>query len=158
VIEKYGVDAPLVHKKVYQEQNVIVMPNPDGPDDVVYYDFSEFAGLGGAPGRGGNSVFAGHVDWSRGNCKNGTVSPPCEAVFWHVNDLRPGDEVDLVVGGQNLKYRVVANHPVHAETGDWFSVVAAREQESITLITCSGDFNRQTREYSHRQVVVAIRI
>jgi LPXTG-site transpeptidase (sortase) family protein len=156
VISKYGVNAPLTYKTVGPDGQ---MPNPNGADDVAYYNFSGFApGFGGAPGQGGNSVFAGHVDSGRTPCKNGTIPPPCEAVFWDIGKLTVGDEIDVVVGGNTFKYRVASNAPVHAETGDWESIVAARAQESITLITCGGDFNPTTREYSHRQVVVALRV
>jgi LPXTG-site transpeptidase (sortase) family protein len=155
VISKYGVNAPLTYKTVGADG---IMPNPNGADDVAYYNFANWPGLGGAPGQGGNAVFAGHVDSGRTPCKNGTVQPPCEAVFWDVNKLAVGDEIEVIVGGNSFKYRVSSNAPVHAETGDWESIVAARAQESITLITCGGDFNRTTGEYSHRQVVVALRI
>ena len=64
------------------------MPNPNGSDDVAYYNFSAWPGKGGAPGQGGNSVFAGHVDSGRAPCKNGTVPPPCEAVFWDIGSFR----------------------------------------------------------------------
>jgi LPXTG-site transpeptidase (sortase) family protein len=155
VISKFGINAPLSYKTVGSDG---VMPNPNGSDDVAYYNFSAWPGKGGAPGQGGNSVFAGHVDSGRAPCKNGTVPPPCEAVFWDINKLQIGDEVQVVIGSNTYRYRVTSNAPVNAETGDWDSIVAARQQETITLITCGGDFNPATREYDHRQVVVATRI
>jgi LPXTG-site transpeptidase (sortase) family protein len=155
VISKINVNAPLSYKTVGADG---VMPNPNGSDDVAYYNFAAWPGKGGAPGQGGNSVFAGHVDSGRVACKNGTVPPPCEAVFWDVGKLAIGDEIQVVVGSNTFRYRVSSNAPVNAETGDWDSIVSARAQETITLITCGGDFNPTTREYSHRQVVVATRI
>lgn len=155
VIDKFGINAPLSYKTVGSDG---VMPNPNGSDDVAYYNFSAWPGKGGAPGQGGNSVFAGHVDSGRAPCKNGTVPPPCEAVFWDISKLQVGDEVSVVIGDNTYRYRVTSNAPVNAETGDWDSIVSARAQETITLITCGGDFNNTTREYTHRQVVVATRI
>ena len=155
VVSKYGINAPLSYKTVGPDG---VMPNPNGADDVAYYNFSAWPGLGGAPGLGGNAVFAGHVDSGRTPCKNGTVPPPCEAVFWDIGKLSIGDEIQVVIGENTFRYSVTSNAPVHAETGDWESIVTARSQESITLITCGGDFNPTTREYSHRQVVVALRV
>ena len=154
VISKFGVDAPLTYRKVGKDGQ---MPNPDGPDDVAYYDFSEWPGLGGGPGKGGNAVFAGHVDSGQKACKNGTVKPPCQAVLWDLNGLKVGDEIEVRVSGQSFKYRVTSNQPVPAATGPWDQIVTATAQESITIITCGGDFNRETREYSNRQVVVAVR-
>lgn len=155
VISKFGVNAPLTYRTVGPDG---IMPDPDGADDVAYYNFAAWPGKGGAPGQGGNAVFAGHVDSGRKPCKNGTVPPPCQAVFWDIGKLQIGDEIEVVIGGTSYKYRVSSNAPVHAVTGDWDSIVSARAQESITLITCGGDFNPTTREYSHRQVVVALRV
>ena len=31
-------------------------------------------------------------------------------------------------------------------------------EESLTIITCGGNFNRETREYTNRQVVTAVKI
>jgi LPXTG-site transpeptidase (sortase) family protein len=155
IIPKYGISAPLTHRSVGSNG---IMPNPEGPDDVAYYDFTSWPGLGGAPGRGGNAVFAGHVDSGSKACKNGTVRPPCQAVFWDINGLRTGDQVQVLVSGTTYNYRVVSNQPVSATSGDWNTIVSSTAQESITLITCGGDFNRQTGEYSNRQVVTAVRV
>ena len=154
VIPKFGVDAPLSYKTVGLDG---VMPNPNGPDDVAYYDFSAWPGYGGAPGSG-NTVMAGHVDSGTQACKNGTKQPPCEAVFWDISKLRIGDEIELRVGGASYKYRVTSNQPFPADTGPWNKIVSATARETLTLITCGGDFNRETRDYSNRQVLVAVRI
>jgi LPXTG-site transpeptidase (sortase) family protein len=155
VIAKYGVSAPLTYRSVGLDG---VMPNPEGPDDVAYYDFTAWTGKGGAPGRGGNGVFAGHVDSGLKACKNGTVAPPCQAVFWDISNLRVGDEIEVHLSGTVHKYKVTSNQPVNANNGPWDQIVSASAQESITLITCGGDFNRETREYTNRQVVVAVRV
>jgi LPXTG-site transpeptidase (sortase) family protein len=154
VISKFGVSAPLTYKEVPADG---VMPNPNGPDDVAYYDFKNHEGLGGVPGFG-NIVLAGHVDSGRAACRNGTVPPPCQAVFWDIGGLKVGDEIELNVSGKSFKYRVTSNQSVNAATGDWVSIVSSTQQESITLITCGGDFNPVTREYNHRQVVIGVRI
>ena len=154
IIAKFGVDAPLTYRKVGPDGQ---MPNPDGPDDIAYYDFSDWPGLGGAPGKGGNAVFAGHVDSGSKPCKNGTVPPPCQAVLWDMNGLKLGDEIEVRVSGQSYKYRVTSNQPVPAATGPWDQIVAATSEETLTIITCAGNFNRETRSYSDRQVLVAVR-
>ena len=154
IVPKIGVDAPLTYRSVGLDG---VMPNPEGPDDVAYYDFSAWPGKGGAPGAGGNAVFAGHVDSGTEPCKNGTVPPPCEAVLWDLSNLKVGDEIQVRVGGQTYSYNLVSNQPVDAESGPWDQIVTATAKESITIITCAGNFNRETRTYSDRQVVVAER-
>jgi LPXTG-site transpeptidase (sortase) family protein len=155
VISKFNVNAPLSFKTVGLDGQ---MPNPNGPDDVVYYNFSAWPGKGGAPGKGGNTVLSGHVDSGLKACKNGTVPPPCEAVFWDINRLRIGDEIEVHLSGVIHRYRVTSNQPVPAATGPWDQIVSATVEETITLITCGGDFNRETREYNNRQVVTATRI
>ena len=155
VVAKIGVDAPLSYKVVGPDG---LMPNPNGPDDVAYYDFSGFPGMGGTPGAGGNTIFSGHVDSGRVACKNGTVRPPCEAVLWDLSRLRLGDEIEVRLGGQVYRYRVTSNQPVGAESADWDRIVSSTAQESITIITCGGDFNRDTGQYDSRQVVTAIRV
>ena len=155
VIAKIGVDAPLTYRKVGLDGQ---MPNPDGPDDIAYYDFSDWPGMGGGPGKGGNTVLAGHVDSGSKPCKNGTVKPPCQAVLWDLNTLKVGDEIEVRVGGQSVKYRVTGNQPVPADTGPWDKIVSATAQETLTIITCAGNFNRETRSYSDRQVLTAVKI
>ena len=155
VISKFGVEAPLTLKTVGLDG---VMPNPNGADDVVIYDFSAWPGKGGAPGQGGNIIFSGHVDSGRAPCKNGTVPPPCQAVFWDLTGLRIGDEIEIKMSGASHKYRVTTNQPIDANTGPWDQIVSSTAEETITLITCGGDFNRETREYNSRQVVTAVRV
>jgi LPXTG-site transpeptidase (sortase) family protein len=155
VISRIGVNAPLTHRKVPSNG---VMPNPEGADDIAYYDFSSFQRLGGAPGLGGNAVFAGHVDSGTKACKNGAQPPPCEAVLWDLNTLRLGDVIEVHVSGRVHRYEVTSNQPVPAATGPWEKIVSATAQETVTIITCGGDFNRETREYTNRQVVTARKV
>jgi LPXTG-site transpeptidase (sortase) family protein len=153
VISKFGIDAPLTLKAVGSDGQ---MPDPETADDVAYYDFSAWPGLGGGPGKGGNSVFAGHVDSGRKACKNGTVKPPCQAVFWDANKLKTGDEVEVKIGGQSFKYTVTGNQAVPATSPDWDKIVSSTAEETITLITCGGTFSNG--EYNNRQVVTAVRL
>ncbi len=157
VITKFGIEAPISYRKVPPTG---IMPNPEGPDDVAYYDFSDFDNFGGAPGLGGNAVFAGHVDSGFKPCQNGTVPPPCEAVLWDINLLAPGDIIEIHANGEIFKYEVTSNGPVSASLADgtWDRIVSSTEEETITIITCSGDFNRETHEYDSRQVVTATRV
>jgi LPXTG-site transpeptidase (sortase) family protein len=157
VVPKFSIEAPLTYRKVPPTG---VMPNPDGPDDVAYYDFSEFDHYGGAPGLGGNVVLAGHVDSGSKPCKNGTIPPPCEAVLWDLNLLELGDVIEIHANGDIFKYEVTSNEPVSASLNDgtWDQIVSSTEGETLTIITCGGDFNRETREYSNRQVVTANRV
>jgi len=157
-IGKYEVDAPLTFKVVGLDG---VMPDPTTPDDVVFYDFSNWPGLGGVPGVAGNAIFSGHVDWGSQHgvgCKNGTVPAPCFAVFDPVRRMSVGDEIEVSVGGKAFKYRVTANQSVSDSSSDWNKILAATAQEQITLITCEGTFDPRTKTYDRRHVVTAVRI
>lgn len=151
VIPGISVDAPLTYRAVGPDG---VMPNPEGPDDIAYYDFSAWPGKGGQPGAG-NIVFSGHVDSGHVACNNGSVPPPCQAVLWDLNDLSLGDELHVVMDGTLYKYAVTSNEPVHALNGPWDQIVTSTAFPTLTIITCGGDFNRETGEYDHRQVVKA---
>ena len=155
VISKIGVNAPLTYKTVGLDGQ---MPNPDGEDDLAVYDFAQYwPGLGGIPGYGGNTVFAGHVDSGFKPCKHGTVQPPCQSVLWDLGKLAPGDQIQVTTAGKTYSYAVTSNQPVSSTSGDWTTIVSSTAQETLTIITCGGDFNTTTHEYSHRQVVTATR-
>jgi hypothetical protein len=151
IIPSIGVDAPLTYRSVGLDG---VMPNPEGPDDIAYYDFSAWPGKGGSGGNG-RVLLAGHVDSGREACKNGTVPPPCQAVLWDLNTLTVGTEIQVVFSDVTYKYQVTANEPVDAATGPWEQIVSSTATPSLAIITCGGDFNRETGEYDKRQVVTA---
>ena len=78
-------------------------------------------------------------------------------MLWDLSKVGVGDEIDVSVGGTTYRYSVVSTRSV-PESSDWAPIVAATAKESITVITCGGDFNPATRTYDHRQVVKAERM
>src|SRR4051794_28001574 len=153
-IPKFGINAPLTYKSVGPNGQ---MPDPDGSDDVAYYNFSNFPGFGGAPGNGGNAVFAGHVDSGHNRCDYGKTPPPCAAVLWNLSKVATGDEIGVQISGTVYTYRVTSATSV-SETADWQPIVSATAKESVTIITCGGSFNARTHSYDSRQVVKAERV
>jgi LPXTG-site transpeptidase (sortase) family protein len=144
LIPAINVDAPFSEKVVPGSGQ---MPNPNGPSDVAFYDFSAFDGLGGLPGAGGNVVVAGHVDYIN-------YGP---AVFWDLDALAAGDTIQVrMQDGSVIEYTVVFNKHIGAGDADWSSIVAATDPESITLITCTGEFS--AGHYNNRQIVWAQRV
>ncbi len=150
-----GVDAPVGQRYVSAS-----MPNPTGPGDVVWYDFSEWDGLGGVPGGGRNAVFSGHVDynfpipWAEAHYRG-------EGVFYDLELLSPGDVIEVEVGGKVLQYAVTWTRQVAADGSDnvWLPVLTGDvEKDSITLITCGGDFDVATKSYADRFIVRAERV
>lgn len=144
LIPKIGVDAPFTYKVVGPDGQ---MPNPTGPNDIAYYDFSQWPGLGGLPNAGGNVVMAGHVDYIN-------VGP---AVLWDMEKLVPGDVIEIrMKDGTLVQYQVEFNKWISPGDADWTSIVAGTADESITLITCTGEFS--AGHYDKRQIVWGRRI
>ena len=144
VIPRIGVDAPFTVRTVGPDGQ---MPNPSGPWDVAWYDFSQWPGLGGLPNAGGNVILAGHVDYIN-------VGP---AVFWDIDTLVPGDIIQLrMQDGTVIEYAVEFNKWVDAATGNWDAILAGTGDESITLITCVGQFSQG--KYDKRQIVWGRRV
>ncbi|MGA2285808.1 MAG: class F sortase [Dehalococcoidia bacterium] len=144
-IPSIGVDAPVTIRVMGSDG---VMGVPNGKDDVVWYDFSAFPGMGGYPGSGGNAVFAGHVDYH----------PHYEAVFWDLHLVGPGDiiEVDLP-DGTPVRYSVQWSKQI-GDSEDFSSYVTNTGDDTITIVTCQGTFNSATHNYDHRLVVRGIRV
>ena len=139
IVPAVGIDAPFTYKLVGGDGQ---MPNPNGPEDVAYYDFTQWPGLGGLPDKGGNVVLAGHVDYIN-------YGP---AVFWRLRDLKVGDEVQIrMADGATVTYVIEFNKTVDPDSDDWASIVEATNDESVTLITCTGEFS--AGHYSNRQIV-----
>jgi LPXTG-site transpeptidase (sortase) family protein len=147
MVPKFNVSGNIIVKGIDPATNV--MESPDNKDDVAYYDFSGRPGFGcTADGKCVNTVLAGHVDWYTGQV----------GVFWHMKDLSQGDEIELKLGDGTLyKYKVVANTIYKSEDAPIEQILGDTPQESVTLITCDGVFNKQLQEYNSRRIVRAIR-
>jgi LPXTG-site transpeptidase (sortase) family protein len=145
IIPKIGVDAPFTYKVVPYPNGQ--MPNPNGPTDVAYYDFSAWAGMGGVPGLGGNVVLAGHVDYIN-------YGP---AVFWDLDKLAVGDVVQIrMKDGSVIEYAIEFNKHIGADQAPWEAIVSGTADESITLITCGGEFS--AGHYNNRQILWGRRV
>lgn len=144
IIPKIDVNAEFSLKVVGGDGQ---MPNPNGPTDVAYYDFSQWPGLGGLPGAGGNVVVAGHVDYIN-------YGP---AVFWDLHTLTAGDIVQIQMNdGSVIEYAIEFNKYIEVGDADWTAIVAGTAEESITLITCAGQF--EGGSYSNRQIAWGRRV
>jgi sortase (surface protein transpeptidase) len=139
-IDSVGVDAPVEVGNVTDG----VMQDPSGPWVVSWYEPL------GKIGEGGNVVIAGHVDYWN-------VGP---AVFWDVRDLPKGDIIRVVgEDGKNYEYAVqwTTSYMADQLTPEVIQndIVGDTGQETLTLITCGGEFNPDTGEYNQRWVVRA---
>jgi hypothetical protein len=114
------------------------MAVPAQADHVAWYQ------PGVAPGDAGNALFDGHLDWWTG-----------PAVFWHLANLRIGDQVDVVrADGSHLAFTVdsTSTYPWNSRPDGLFTTTGP---PSISLVTCSGSWDRQRQTYLSRLVVHA---
>ncbi|MBQ1528349.1 class F sortase [Candidatus Saccharibacteria bacterium] len=112
--------------------------------DVGWYNQS------GKPGYGDVLVIDGH---------NG--GPNIEGVFKHINQLYNGDEIVVERGdGEKFVYTVVDNKEIPiAEANNYMHVAFSTPvpgQESLTLISCIGEWSQIQGTYLSRQFVRAV--
>ena len=150
-----GIDAPVGVRLVGGDGQ---MPNPAGPSDVIWYDFSGWEGIGGAIGGGGNAVFSGHVDYAA-RVPYAGVDYRGRGVFFSLSLLSPGDVIEVESAGQTIRYAVSWRQTVDAAETDWGEMLSADVAvDTITLITCGGEFDFDSRSYVDRVVIRAERI
>jgi sortase (surface protein transpeptidase) len=143
IIEKIGVDAPVVVLGLDENQ---VPEVPSGPDEVAWYDWSS------KPGWGSNAVFSGHVDWT-------IYGQPVVGVFYYLHDVGLDDEIKIVLDdGTEYRYVVTGNQAIEDNDPKALAVMGATPNDAITLITCGGTWVRDWTNplggyYTMRQVV-----
>jgi len=137
VIPKIGIDAPVTVKGVDQNG---AMQNPNGPEDVAWYDFTA------RPGQGGNAVFSGHLDYH-------DYGP---AVFAQLREMAAGDLVEVrLEDGTVYRYVVTISVLYPADSAPSQEIVGPTGREMVTLVTCGGTWQGRPQGYSHRLVVRA---
>lgn len=115
------------------------MDVPKHPDRVAWYQ------LGPRPGQSGNAVIAGHVDWA------GRVR-----AFWWLNRLGPGDLVEIIdQNDKSYSFVIQWKRMFNASAAPVQEIFASSTVPEITLITCGGVFDPQTKQYLSRLVVRA---
>ena len=123
IIEKIGVDAPVVTYGLDENRIPIVPTGGDASQVVAWYDFSE------KPGSGGNAVFAGHVTW------NG------QAVFYNLTSLQAGDIIKFRDNnGREIAYRVASNALMDPNDPNALQMMYPTSKDVVTIITCGGSF------------------
>jgi LPXTG-site transpeptidase (sortase) family protein len=140
VIPEIGIDAPISVLGVLPDGT---MASPRGPEDVAWYTFSA------KPGEIGNVVMSGHLDYINYGA----------AVFWRLGELRPGDEIQVVLEDDTVvKYVVESLNEYEEATAPVQDIVGPTSNESITLITCAGSFDPTNLHYNRRLVVRGSRL
>lgn len=132
-----GVDAPVIALGVDAANQ---MEAPEAPEVVAWYPFT------GQPGKVANTILSGHLDYVG-------VGP---AVFWELRRLAAGDLVEVTLeDGTVLAYEVATSRSYPADAVPMEELLAKPTSESLTLMTCGGQF--AAGAYSDRLVVRAVR-
>lgn len=127
-----GLDAPVAESAVVNGQWV-----------VPKFAAGHLQGTA-QPGGPGNAVFAGHVS----SISSGDV-------FADIGKLKLGDAITIRTKAGDLLYSVIRSYVVR---NDDLTVTQDFGDERATLITCTGVWLPLQRDFSHRLVIVAIRV
>ncbi|KPB03238.1 class F sortase [Bacillus sp. CHD6a] len=140
-IEPHRIEIPSIGVDALVEQVGVIengqMGVPESFETVGWYN------EGPMPGERGNSVISGHVD-----SRNGP------AVFFNLKNLEVGDEI--VVSnkeGEAITYVVDKIETYPEDESPVEAIFDYSFQSNLNLITCTGTFNRESRNYSDRLVV-----
>lgn len=100
--------------------------------------------LGAKPGDIGNAVLAGHLDKADGT----------PAVFWEASKLKAGDEIVVVDDkGKEFTFSVVKVETYPYDNFPLDEVFGQSSKAMLNLISCKGEWDDVTKNYSHRTVV-----
>jgi LPXTG-site transpeptidase (sortase) family protein len=139
IIPRIHVDAPIKPVGVDAQGNLGV------PSDAVHVAWYK---NGPRPGMPGAAVIDGHLD---------TKTTP-QAVFYNLDELKPGDEMDVLTeDGQTVVFKVasVKEYAYNASTSGIF--VSNGTAPELNLITCAGDWVPEKKIYDRRLVVFGVR-
>lgn len=111
----------------------------------VDYGLAGWYAQGTAPGEIGPAIIAGHVDWAYG-----------PAVFGTLADLKAGDEIAVTLASGAVETFVMYDSEQSAQaTFPTSSVYGNVPTPELRIITCSGNFDRGSGNYSDNLIVYA---
>ncbi|MCL6518105.1 class F sortase [Alicyclobacillus sp.] len=134
VIPRLGVLAPI--RPVGMDASGRMATVPDARV-VAWY------AAGPAPGEPGNALLAGHRDW------NGALG-----ALWTLPALRPGDDVYIATQAGLREHFRAASVQVYPADAVPDTVMDLGGPARVTLITCTGAFDRAAGGYVDRAVAV----
>jgi LPXTG-site transpeptidase (sortase) family protein len=119
---------------------------PDGQLEIPDETMVGWYRFGSTPGAAGSTVLAAHVSW------NDTVGP-----FFRLGELEPGAPIRLDLSDGSTRYYQVIERAQYGKSELPEERIWTREgDETLVLITCGGDFNRQIRRYADNIVIYAV--
>ncbi|GAA2233513.1 MULTISPECIES: class F sortase [Streptomyces] len=138
LIPKISVDAPFTDLAI-NPSGQLEPPPPNDTNLVGWY------AKGHTPGETGTAIIAGHVD---------TATSP--AVFAGLGELKKGDRFQVVrADGSKATFAVDAAQSFAKAAFPSDRVYGDTPRAQVRLITCSGSYDRQARDYTENLVVFA---
>jgi sortase (surface protein transpeptidase) len=136
-IPRLEVDAPFETPLELNADGTIMVPE--------FFDTVGWYKLGASPGEKGTAAILGHVDSVDG-----------AAVFYYLGKLAPGDEI-LVdrADGTTARFEVEVLERYRQSEFPNEKVYSMTDYPSLRLITCSGEYDKGSKRYSHNTVVYA---
>lgn len=119
--------------------------NLDAPTNIHDAAWYSDSALPGSPG--GASIIDGHV--------SGPTQP---GVFKHLDKLTAGDTIVIEKGdGTKIKYRVVKTEIANVDKVDMAKMLlpVTAGKHGLNLISCTGTYNAQTKQYEQRAMIFA---
>jgi sortase (surface protein transpeptidase) len=114
---------------------------PDNLYDIGWYK------AGGKPGQAGAMFMYGHVSGWRAN-----------GIFYDLSKLRAGDTISVTRGDNKaytFKIAAIKHYPVNQVDMNAVLSPVTRGREGLNLMTCAGELDEATGEFSERLVVFA---
>ena len=137
-IPSLGIDTNVQDVGLGKTGNMAV---PSNYTDVSWYRY------GTLPGQVGSAVIDGHVDNGFG----------MDAVFKHISDLKPGDDIYIKTQQGEALHFVVNDVETYAATDVPLQTLFTRNDKArLNLITCAGQWEPDKKAYDHRTVVYAV--
>jgi sortase (surface protein transpeptidase) len=120
--------------------------NPDGTLQVPDWQDAGWFARGPEAGQRGAAVVVGHVDSQEG-----------PAVFYRLDELRPGDAIDIGLddGTDTVRYLVDRIERFPKDAFPTLDVYGLTPGPELRLITCDGEFDPSTGHYVDNLVVFA---
>ncbi|MCX3290273.1 class F sortase [Streptomyces sp. NEAU-H22] len=138
LIPKISVDAPFTALAI-NDFGQLEPPPAEDTNLVGWY------AKGHTPGEAGTAIIAGHVD---------TATAP--AVFAGLNALKKGDRFQVArADGSKATFAVDAVESFEKDAFPSDRVYGDTPRAQVRLITCSGSYDRQARDYTENLVVFA---
>ncbi|MFF8395793.1 class F sortase [Streptomyces sp. NPDC016172] len=138
LIPKISVDAPFTDLAI-NPSGQLEPPPPNDTNLVGWY------AKGHTPGEAGTAIIAGHVD-----------TPTSPAVFAGLSEMKKGDRFQVArADGSKATFAVDHTESFEKDAFPSDRVYGDTPEAQVRLITCSGSYDRQARDYTENLVVFA---